>query len=376
MEGIILLVLLLIGGPVALVVWLIARAVGARQSIDELRRRLGSLEMEVARLKGETARAPAAAPVVPEMPSVAAVAAAEAAQWQPARGSGATSASAIPPEEVTVSPAPPPIPVAAEEISAPPPLPSIKPEPRPALEPARPLVPAINWEQFMGVKLLAWIGGLAAFLAVAFLVKYSFDNNLISPEVRMALGFAAGLGLLVGGVVMSRKQYAVLAHTLCGTGVVILYAVTFACHAVYHFEFFGPIPTFLLMVLITTTAFFLAVRLNAMVVAILGMLGGFLTPILLSTGVDNPFGLFGYIAILDAGLILVARPSPLAVPRDAGGGGDHFHADRLGRRVLHQGEILRGQQDTDCAGRPARRSTRSTWRRRGGRNNAANWIGG
>ena len=60
------------------------------------------------------------------------------------------------------------------------------------------------------------------------------------------------------------------------------------------------------MVLITTTAFFLAVRLNAMAVAILGMLGGFLTPILLSTGVDNPFGLFGYIAILDAGLILVA----------------------------------------------------------------------
>ena len=158
----------------------------------------------------------------------------------------------------------------------------------------------------MGVKLLAWIGGLAAFLAVAFFVKYSFDNNLISPEVRMAIGFVAGLGLLVGGVVMSRKDYAVLAHTLCGTGVVILYAVTFACRAVYHFEFFGLIPTFLLMVLITTTAFFLAVRLNAMVVAILGMLGGFLTPILLSTGQDNPFGLFGYIAILDAGLILVA----------------------------------------------------------------------
>ena len=158
----------------------------------------------------------------------------------------------------------------------------------------------------MGVKLLAWIGGLAAFLAVAFFVKYSFDNNLISPEVRMALGFIAGLGLLVGGVVMSRKDYAVLAHTLCGTGVVILYAVTFACRGVYHFDFFGLIPTFLLMVLITTTAFFLAVRLNAMAVAILGMLGGFLTPILLSTGVDNPFGLFGYIAILDAGLILVA----------------------------------------------------------------------
>jgi len=81
----------------------------------------------------------------------------------------------ITPEEITISPAPPPIPVAAEEITAPPPLPSTKPVPRPASEPVRPLVPAINWEQFMGVKLLAWIGGLAAFLAVAFLVKYSFE---------------------------------------------------------------------------------------------------------------------------------------------------------------------------------------------------------
>jgi len=158
----------------------------------------------------------------------------------------------------------------------------------------------------MGVKLFAWIGGLALFIGVAFFVKYSFDNNLISPALRVALGFLAGLGLLAGGVVMSRKYYPVLSQTLCATGVVILYAVTFACHSVYNFKFFGPIPTFLLMALITVTGFLLAVRLKALVVAILGMLGGFLTPILVSTGQDNPLGLFGYIAILDAGLILVA----------------------------------------------------------------------
>jgi hypothetical protein len=105
---------------------------------------------------------------------------------------------------------------------------------------------------------------------------------------------------------MSRKRYAALSQTLCATGIVILYAVTFACHSVYHFEFFGALPTFLLMALITTTAFLLAVRLDALVVAILGMLGGFLTPALLSTGQDNPFGLFGYIAVLDAGLLVVA----------------------------------------------------------------------
>lgn len=158
----------------------------------------------------------------------------------------------------------------------------------------------------MGVKLFAWLGGLALFLGVAFFIKYSFDNNLVPPQLRVAMGFLAGLGLLIGGIVLSRKNYAALSQTLCGTGVVILYSVTFACRSIYHFEFFGPLPTFLLMVLITTTAFLLADRLKALVVAVLGMLGGFLTPILLSTGQDNPLGLFGYIAILDAGLLAVA----------------------------------------------------------------------
>jgi uncharacterized membrane protein len=80
--------------------------------------------------------------------------------------------------------------------------------------------------------------------------------------------------LLSGGVTMSRKNFAVLSQTLCATGIVILYSVTFACRLIYHFDFFGPVPTFLLMALITTAAFLLAVRLNALVVAILGMLGG------------------------------------------------------------------------------------------------------
>ena len=45
----------------------------------------------------------------------------------------------------------------------------------------------------MGVKLFAWLGGLALFLAVAYFVKYSFERDLIPTEVRVALGFLAGL---------------------------------------------------------------------------------------------------------------------------------------------------------------------------------------
>ena len=199
----------------------------------------------------------------------------------------------------------------ADEITLPPFIASGEPPPLPSVKPAEPAAAepppaAINWEQFMGVKLFAWIGGLALFLGVAFFVKLSFENNWITPAMRVTLGFLTGAGLLAGGVILSHRAYRVTSQTLCATGIVILYAVTYAGHSVYHFDIFGTLPTFLFMALVTAAACMVAVALEAQVVALLGMLGGFLTPVLLSTGVDNPPGLFGYIALLDAGLIVVA----------------------------------------------------------------------
>ena len=210
------------------------------------------------------------------------------------------------PREIHVA-APAPIVRTPEVQKQRPPAPAPPPpQPPPPPPPPPPSVPTIDWEQFMGVKLFAWIGGLALFLGIAFFVKYSFDNNLVPPELRVAIGFALGIGLIAGGMRMSREAYRVLSQSLSATGVVTLYTVLFACHSIYDFPFFSTVTTFVLMALVTAMAFVLAARQNALVVAILGMLGGFLTPILLSTGQDRPFALFGYIAILNVGLILVA----------------------------------------------------------------------
>jgi uncharacterized membrane protein len=244
-PGIALVALVILGIPIALAIWLIVRAVNAKSRIEELSHRLGELESEFSRLKREKESpkpfesSPATTPPQPKIVTPAPV---------------APPPPAVTPQPVISLPRPPvatlpPISVAATTPKSP-----------PAFEPPRSPAPKINWEQFMGVKGFAWIGGLALFLGVAFFVKYSFDNNLVPPELRVAIGFLTGLGLLVGGVVMSRKNFPALSQTLCATGVVILYAVTFACRSIYHFEFFGPIPTFLLMTLITTTAFFVAVR--------------------------------------------------------------------------------------------------------------------
>ena len=287
-PGIILVVLIILGIPVALAIWLIVRAISAKNRIEELSDRLIALESEIIRLKREKEPPQPVKPVPAPQPQI--IATPPAALSKPTVAPQPVVSPQLPPVVTPSSLPTTTAPPKRARIFAPPPLPP----------------PRINWEQFMGVKMFAWVGGLALFLGVAFFVKYSFDNNLVPPELRVAIGFLTGLGLLVGGVVMSRKNFAALSQTLCATGIVILYAVTFACRSIYHFDFFGPLPTFLLMVLITTTAFLLAVRLDALVVAILGMLGGFLTPVLLSTGEDNLLGLFGYIAILDAGLIFVA----------------------------------------------------------------------
>ncbi|MEI9892489.1 MAG: DUF2339 domain-containing protein [Chthoniobacter sp.] len=166
------------------------------------------------------------------------------------------------------------------------------------------LLPQVTLEAFMGVKLFAWLGGLALFLGIVFFVKYSFEHNLITPQMRVAIGALTGLSLIAGGLFMPRPKFAVTAQTLCATGIVTLYGVTFGAHAFYHF--LGIVPAFAIMAAITAAAFLLAVRLEAQVVAVLGLLGGFLTPLLLSTGQDNPLALFTYLAALDVGLIAVA----------------------------------------------------------------------
>ncbi|MDR3403478.1 MAG: DUF2339 domain-containing protein [Chthoniobacter sp.] len=168
----------------------------------------------------------------------------------------------------------------------------------------KPLLPKVTLEAFMGVKLFAWLGGLALFLGIVFFVKYSFEHNLITPQMRVAIGAITGLGLVAGGLLMPRPKFAVTAQTLCATGVVTLYGVTFGAYTLYHF--LGNVPAFAIMAVITAAAFLFAVRLDAQVVAVLGLLGGFLTPLLLSTGQDNPLGLFSYLAALDIGLIAVA----------------------------------------------------------------------
>ena len=67
------------------------------------------------------------------------------------------------------------------------------------------------------------------------------------------------------------------------------------------------LPAFVLLFIVAALAVLLAIRRDSMVIALLGLVGGFATPALLSTGENRPFGLFGYLLILNAGLAWVAQ---------------------------------------------------------------------
>jgi uncharacterized membrane protein len=299
-----LLCIFLFAVLVVMPIWTIAKLSNHGDDLKTLRDRIQDQDVIIAELRNLLRSRPEAPPQKAPAPQPAIAMAAPAAPQMVAKEPPAKPIIVATPPPITP---PPTLPMKEIFVSA-----ETQPAPKqseyhPApVEERKPTVPAINWEQFMGAKLFAWLGGLALFLGVAFFVKYSFEHNLVPPQVRVAIGFLIGAGLVVGGLKVSLEKYRITAQTLVASGVVSLYAVTFACNSIYHFAYFGPVPTFLLMVLITATAFILAVRLNAQVVAVLGMLGGFLTPVLISTGHDNPAGLFGYIAILVVGVVSVA----------------------------------------------------------------------
>jgi uncharacterized membrane protein len=208
---------------------------------------------------------------------------------------------AVPPQVSS----PPVVPEPALPKVAPPGVPPPLPPVRPASPPRVPRVAKpIDWEAFFGVKLFAWIGGFVLFLGIVFLVKYSFENNLITPAMRVVIGTAVGLVLIATGWLTATRRYRVSGQSLCATGVLVLYGNIFAAHVFYHL--IELVPAFASMAVVTAAAFFLAVRMNAQVIVLLGLLGGFLTPVLLSTGVDNPTALFGYIAVLNVGIAAVA----------------------------------------------------------------------
>ena len=256
----------------------------SRAAVDELSARLQQLDKRLFELRRETRGEPPISEVVPV-------------------------ASEPPPAFVPTPTPPPEPPVAPSVIRTPPPAPAPGLSPPTAPDQPAGRAPAaarrsFDWEGLISVRAFAWLGGAALFLAAALFLQYSIQHGLIPPAARVAIGLLVGAAALAGGDWLRAKgEWA--GQAISGAGVAILYASLFAAHARY--ALLSSAATFAGMALVTVTAGLLAVRRNALALAVLGLVGGFLTPYLLSAREDHPIGLFAYVVLLDVGVIVVAR---------------------------------------------------------------------
>ena len=171
--------------------------------------------------------------------------------------------------------------------------------PRESLTPASPW----NWEWLVGGNWLARIGILALIIGIGFFLKLAFDNQWIGETGRVVLGLVAGLALLGAGEFWSKK-YAVWSQAVTGGGLAVLYLSIFAAFSLYALIPAWPALGF--SFLVTLAAAGLALRYEARAIAVLGILGGFATPLFLADELPQQAALLAYVLILDVGVLALA----------------------------------------------------------------------
>jgi len=285
-------VILLVAGIIALVAGIIVLVrISTLQRLSQaLSKQVESLRLELSAFKREV-RGQGTVEPEPALSAPPAVLAAPTIAVPPA----VIAPPPLAPPSVAPPVAPPTVapPIAAREAApaAPPPTP-----PRPAR--------SFDWERLVGVKLFSAIAGIALVLAAVFFLKYSVEHGWLSPTIRATLGLLTGTALLVICEMRVARGYTATANALLGAGIAILYSTLFATHALWHLLPSGVV--FALMLGVTAVAVMLSIRRDSVFIALLGLMGGFATPALLSTGENRPIGLFSYLLLLNAGLAWVA----------------------------------------------------------------------
>ncbi len=270
----------IIGGVVG---WLVGRkrAVDKDDRYATLEQRLQALEQRLDRFDGRLVEVEPRAelepePVVPVAPVVA-----------PTR---------------TAATEPAPEPVAAELLAArvpdAPPLTAEAPVSR-----SKGLEDSALWRWLTGGNTVVRVGVIVLFFGVAFLLRYAYEHVHAPIELRLT-GVAAGAIVLLAFGWRLRERRPGYALALQGGGIGVLYLVIFAAFKLYGL--IPPVPAFALLVGVAAFSAVIAVIQDSRSLAVLGVSGGFLAPILASTGGGSHVALFGYYAVLNAGIFGIA----------------------------------------------------------------------
>ena len=272
MDGlIVLVVLLLLAAPIIGIVALI-------KTITD-RNLLRQLDSRVKALEGARVAAGAATPATAE-PAPATI--------------------VVAPVEPTPSPAPPTPPPTSVPLSSPSPAQSSTPQ-------------KIGFEEKFGTRWVVWVGGVALALGGIFLVRYTIQQGLIGPGVRIFLGALLALALVAVGEWSRRTEKlsalsgvpsAHIPGTLTAAGTTVAYATVYAAYGIYGF--LPPAAAFILLgaVALLTLG---AALLHGPALAGLGVIGAYLAPMLVASTKPDFWSLYVYIAVVNAAAFALAR---------------------------------------------------------------------
>src|SRR6266481_4512919 len=165
-----------------------------------------------------------------------------------------------------------------------------------------------NLEKKIGQYWLNRIGIVAILVGVSYFIKLTFDNNWIGPGGRIAIGLLAGIALLIWSERFRSRGYKAFSYSLKAVGIGTLYLSLWGAFQVYHL--IPSAAAFVAMAIVTACTIALSLSQDAELLASFALIGGFATPLLLSTGQNHEVVLFSYVCLLDLAILAMAIVKP------------------------------------------------------------------
>jgi uncharacterized membrane protein len=169
--------------------------------------------------------------------------------------------------------------------------------------PPQPKKAALGFEETIGARWFSIIGIIVLVLGIAIGVKYAIDQNLINETTRLVLGYLAG-GIILTLALLYKKKYDVFSAILLSGAMSVMYFTTYVGYSHYHF--YSAPAAFLIMAVFTGFTVFAAHVYNYEIIALIGLVGGYALPPLLSTGSGEIQYMFGFMLILNSGVLALS----------------------------------------------------------------------
>jgi len=158
-------------------------------------------------------------------------------------------------------------------------------------------------EKFIGTNLMSKVGILILVIGVIIGAKYAIDKDMISPLTRVIIGYGISLGLL-GLSIKLKEKYLNFSAILLSGSLSMLYFLSFISFSIYGF-ISQPIA-FVLMLVFTAFTVLASISYDNKFIAIIGSVGSYAIPFLLSNGSGNVMFLFSYILIVNLGILFLS----------------------------------------------------------------------